>query len=92
MIPVHKTEAVRDSGVAELMSAIEAHQAFLTRSGSRQNKAREFLKNEVADILIERLSRSVLTAFETSSGQDVLNQRVERQLDPYAAADLISGN
>ena len=91
MIPVKKTEAVRDVGMVELLSAIEEHQAYLTRSGARENKVREFLKNEIVDILSERLNQSVMTAFETSSGKEVLDQVIKRQLDPYKAADLLSG-
>jgi LAO/AO transport system kinase len=91
MIPVQKTEAIRDGGTQELLAAIEAHQAHLTRSGQRQVKTREFLKNEVIDILIEKLNYSVQSAFETSSGKELLDQLVLRTIDPYIAATLISG-
>lgn len=90
MIPVRKTEATRDVGVVELLKAIESHQSYLTRSGSRAGKAREFLQNEVADILSERLSQSVIAAFRTRSGEDLLSQLLERKIDPYKAADILS--
>ena len=90
IIPVNKTEAVRDVGTAELLKAIEDHQNHLTVSGKRENKAREFLKNEVLDILTERLSKTLAGAFETSSGQDLLRQLLKREIDPYQAADLIA--
>ena len=90
IIPVNKTEAVRDVGTAELLKAIEDHQNYLTLSGKRENKAREFLKNEVLDILTERLSKTLTGAFETSSGQDLLRQLLKREIDPYQAADLIA--
>jgi LAO/AO transport system kinase len=90
MIPVKKTEAVSDRGVTELLAAVVEHQAFLTRSGKRETKAREFLKNEVADILNERLSQSVDSAFETTSGKELLQDLVDRKTDPYKAADILS--
>jgi LAO/AO transport system kinase len=90
MNPVHKTEANRDVGVVELLKSIEAHQQFLTQSGTRAAKTREFLKNEIADILSERLSHSLSATFETRSGKDVLDQLLSREIDPYEAADLIS--
>lgn len=90
MMPVHKTEAVRDGGMLELLDSIERHQSHLTQSGGRETKAREFLKNEIADILTERLSKSLMGAFETSSGKDLLQQLIDRKIDPYAAADVIS--
>ena len=90
MIPVKKTEAFRNVGIEEFLQAIDDHQKYLTRSGKRDLKAREFLKNEVTDILSERLSDSVQRAFETRSGQEVLDQLVKREIDPYQAANLIA--
>lgn len=90
MIPVHKTEAVLDVGIRELLAAVENHQNHLTATGAREDKAREFLKNEVLDILTERLSETLMSAFETSSGKDLLDQLVKREVDPYKAADLIA--
>lgn len=92
MIPVQKTEAVRAIGVQELIAEVDRHQQFLTRSGQRELKKLAFLKNEIADILSERLSLSVFHQFESSSGQEVLKQLLNREIDPYQAADLISGN
>ncbi|MEO5968648.1 MAG: methylmalonyl Co-A mutase-associated GTPase MeaB [Bdellovibrionia bacterium] len=90
IIPVLKTEGTRNLGIDELVSQIEAHQNYLTTSGKREVKIREFLKNEIADILNERLNQSVLSAFETSSGKELLEQLVKRETDPYTAADIIS--
>lgn len=90
MIPVQKTEAVRNVGIDGLLTAVANHQAYLTRSGARVEKTRQFLKNEVFDILTERLSKSVHGAFKTSSGEELLEQLVKREIDPYTAADLIS--
>src|SRR3954469_1158263 len=46
--PVLKTEGLRSIGLDELLKAIEAHQTYLTKSGKRDIKTQEFLKNEVA--------------------------------------------
>ena len=90
MNPVLKTEAVRDVGIVELVKAIESHQEYLTRSGKRTLKAREFLKTEIAEILTERLNQSVMATFETSSGKELIQQVVDREVDPYKAADIIA--
>jgi len=90
MIPVKKTEAVRDIGVPELMAEVAAHQDYLTRSGARQAKAVDFLKNEVSDILIESLNQTLKNAFETSSGKELVQDLLDRKLDPYTAAKMIS--
>ena len=78
--------------IHELMEGIGHHQSSLDQTGKRSAKNLESLKNEITDILSERLSHSVLHQFETSSGLDVLAQLVNREIDPYQAADLISGN
>jgi LAO/AO transport system kinase len=90
MIPVLKTEANRNVGVMELTTAISEHQAWLTRTGRRDEKGRRFLREEVLDILTERLERTLAGAFETSSGQELLDRMLRREIDPYSAADLIS--
>jgi len=95
MIPVKKTEAVKsrtgaDGGIGDLVQAIDSHQSYLTASGARQRKAKDFLKNEVLDILSERLGKTLSAAFLTRSGEDLLVQLLNRQIDPYEAADIIS--
>jgi len=91
LIPVQKTEAVRGVGITDLMKAIDNHQIWLTKSGHREEKSRQFLKEEVLDILYERLGRTVESAFQTRSGLELLDQMVKREVDPYSAADQISG-
>lgn len=91
MIPVTKTEATRDVGMAELLKSVEDHQHWLTKSGKRVSRLAEFLKNEVADILAERLQHSLKAIFETQGGQDTLKQLMDREIDPYEAANRISG-
>jgi LAO/AO transport system kinase len=88
--PVHKTEAVKGIGVPELLVSVEAHQKFLITSGTRVRKAKAFLKNEVADILTERLGQTLEAAFETRSGKELIEKMLSREIDPYAAADSIS--
>jgi LAO/AO transport system kinase len=91
LMPVQKTEATRGVGIKELISLINDHQTYLTRSGERDVKKAEFLKGEVADILSERLGLSLESQFQTSSGQDILQKLIQLELNPYEAADLFSG-
>ncbi len=91
-MPVQKTEAVRNLGVKELVEAVASHQRHLTESGKREAKKLLFLKNEVVDILSERLNFSIHQAFETNSGQEMLRDLLEKKRDPYDVAKMISGN
>ncbi len=90
IVPVIQAQGIRNLGVVELEKVIAEHQDFLFQSGKKAQKDLEFLKNEVIDILNERLKKSVFLAFDTSSGQDLLSQLVQRSIDPYQVADLIS--
>lgn len=91
IIPVLRTEAVRGVGTEDLMKAIAEHQFWLTHSGKREEKTRQFLREEVLDILSERLEATLQGAFETSSGLELMEKLVRRETDPYTAADIISG-
>ncbi|MBC7385072.1 MAG: methylmalonyl Co-A mutase-associated GTPase MeaB [Cryobacterium sp.] len=91
MVPVKKTEATRGVGMVELLDSIGEHQAWLGKTGNRDEKGRRFLKEEVLDILVERLERSLDGAFETRSGKELLEQLLRREIDPYSAADTLSG-
>lgn len=90
VIPVQKTEAVRGIGIPELIEGIAKHQAWLTGSGKRSEKSRAFLQEEVLNILAERLEETVKGAFNTRSGQSLIQQLIDRETDPYSAADLLS--
>jgi LAO/AO transport system kinase len=90
MVPVVKTEATRGVGLLELIDQIDRHQLHLTQTGARIAQAREFLKNEVVDILTERLNLTIKGAFSTRSGEDLLQNLIDRSVDPYTAADIIS--
>lgn len=90
MIPIQKTEAVRGVGIPELIDGIRKHQEWLTGSGKRDEKSRAFLQEEVLNILGERLEETVKNAFNTRSGQSLIQQLLDRETDPYTAADILS--
>ncbi len=91
MIPVCKTEANRDVGVDALLTEIENHQNHLEKSGKKAQKAKAFLREELVDILIEGLRSSLDAVLRTDGGQDLLEQLYKKELAPYEAAKLLSG-
>jgi LAO/AO transport system kinase len=74
-----------------LLQGVERHQEWLRTSGVGEEKERRLLQDVLLGILIERLGASLKGVFETSSGREVLGQVLRRELDPYGAADLLSG-
>jgi LAO/AO transport system kinase len=88
-VPVIKTEATVGKGIPEVVQQVANHQTYLKDSGRNHEKAQEFLMSEVEDILSEQLHRSVQLAFQTSSGQDLLQQLLTRKINPYEAARIL---
>jgi LAO/AO transport system kinase len=91
MIPVLKTEAARDVGVAELLGEVARHQDYLEKSGKKAEKTKAFLKEELVDILIEELRSSLDSVLFTPGGQDLLDRLVRKEIAPYEAARMLSG-
>ena len=87
--PVLKTQATLGLGVPELVESLKGLQS--ARAEAMQEKSRRALQRGVLQILTERLSASVREAFKTRSGVEILGQLEARTLDPYSAADIISG-
>jgi LAO/AO transport system kinase len=85
-VPVHKTEAVRERGIAEVLESFEAHQRFLKTSGHGARKTVGFLKEEITDILSERVARRTADIFSDAQGASILQAVVDRRTDPYDAA------
>lgn len=88
--PVIRTQATQGLGLSSLLESIEAHQVYLTQSGNRQTQAQDFLKNEVTDILSEKIKLLVMKTFETPSGKELMRELLARKTDPYQVARMIS--
>lgn len=85
---VLQAQAVRGIGVDEVLQALE-----LSQRSSEEDlklKGQGSLKRAVFQILAERLQQSVEGAFQTSSGSELLEKMMRREIDPYSAADWIS--
>jgi LAO/AO transport system kinase len=91
MIPVCKTEANRDVGISELLLSVQEHQNYLKKSGKIEEKTKEFLKEEVIDILVSDLKKSIEGILKTDGGKELLDQLYQKQIAPYQAAKLMSG-
>jgi hypothetical protein len=78
-----------ESRVAAVLTLWE--KPLMDPSEKLQSKEIESLKNEVKDILIKRLSLSLEHQFNTSSGRELLEKLSRLEIDPYQAADLLSG-
>lgn len=92
MIPVCKTEANRDVGIAELLVEVQKHQNYLKVSGKLEQKTKEFLKEEMVDILTAELKISLESVLKTDGGRELLQRLYQKEIAPYEAAKLLAGN
>jgi len=82
------TTSARDgTGVGALWKAIEEHEAYLDRSGTRPAVERRRAASELEGLVVERVSREM----RTSLGRDpelarLLERVARREIDPHTAA------
>ena len=92
MIPVCKTEANRDVGILELLDEVRKHQIYLKKSGKLAEKTKEFLKEEMLDILTAELKNSLESILKTKGGKELLEKLYQKEIAPYEAAKMLAGN
>ncbi len=89
-VPVIRTEAVRGEGVDGLLTALDEHRAFVEAGGLLAERRRRNLRSSVVAIATARLRRAVEARMaQDPEVQALLEQVVERRLDPASAADAI---
>jgi LAO/AO transport system kinase len=86
-VPIIRTEAAKGEGVEELVEKIEEHRAHIEAEGTLQERRRRNLMNEVLELATVRMRRKLdATARDDDEVQALLQQVVERRLDPASAA------
>jgi LAO/AO transport system kinase len=83
---IHKTVATRREGIAELAKVILAHRAYLEHTGTLIWRERERAAAELEAIIQRESLRRVLENASREQLANLIDQIVQRQLDPYAAS------
>jgi LAO/AO transport system kinase len=86
-VPIVKTEAARGEGVAELLEKIGEHRDHIEAEGTLEERRARNLKNEVMELATVRLRRRLEESLrDDPSVKELLDQVVQRRLDPASAA------
>ena len=85
--PILPAVAVRGEGVEDVWSAIGGHRAYLERSGDLAGRRERRLVAELREVLIRRLELDIDELAAGDTYQQVCRRVVQRDLDPYAAAE-----
>jgi GTPase len=90
--PIVKAVAARGQGAAELWEVVEAHRAFLERTGEKKVRERTRAAVQFVALLRERLLSSALHRLERERGRldEVASRIAERTADPYELAESLA--
>jgi LAO/AO transport system kinase len=89
-VPIVKTEAVRGTGVPELVEKLDAHRAHIEAEGTLSERRRRNLRSEVLALCTFRLRARLEEALrEDDRFAALLDEVVARRLDPASAASEI---
>jgi LAO/AO transport system kinase len=89
-VPVLRTEATEGEGVEELAAQIDAHHDHITKAGTLAERRRRNLMNEVLGLATIRMRRELERSLAGDERvRELLDQVVERQLDPATAAERL---
>jgi LAO/AO transport system kinase len=90
VVPIVKTEAASGRGVEELEAKLVEHRAYVEAEGMLAERRRRNLLNEVLGIATVRLRRALEASLrDDAEVQALLDDVVERKLDPASAASAI---
>ncbi len=88
-VPIVKTEATHGKGVEELIERLEEHRAHILAGDELAERRRRNLRNEMLAIATARMRRRLEEDVrEDPEFQSLLEEVVERRLDPASAAGL----
>ena len=86
-VPIVKTEANRGKGLDELVERLDEHRAHILAAGQLNERRARNLRNEVLAIATARMRRRLEEELhEDAEFQSLIDQVIERRLDPASAA------
>jgi LAO/AO transport system kinase len=89
--PVVKTVASKGEGVSELWQAIKDHRAYLEGTGELGQRRERRLIEELREIVLHRLAQRAAEAAESPEFEQLKRALLNREVDPYTAADRLAG-
>lgn len=88
--PACRVTATQGLGIQEMLAKVADHDAWLRRGGGLERKAQERAKLRFDSLLAEEASRRVKARAGTRV-QELIAAIAKRELDPYAAVEIVLG-
>jgi LAO/AO transport system kinase len=89
-VPVLRSSAQNREGIDELVAAIDAHRAHLGDSGEIDDRRRKIVEMRILKAA-EEIVRDRLLGHDRNELDQVLSRAIQRDIDPYAAAQVLLG-
>ena len=87
-----RTSATQNTGIAELMAAVAAHDAWARTSGEHERRRTDAARSEVESLLQQALIRRLEDRIGPGRLDDAVARVAHRELDPYAAVEELLGS
>jgi LAO/AO transport system kinase len=89
-VPVLRSSAQNREGIDELVAAIDAHRVHLGDSGEIDDRRRKIVEMRILKAA-EEIVRDRLLGHDRNELDQVLSRAIQRDIDPYAAAQVLLG-
>ena len=89
-VPILKTSATQNQGIAEVVEAMARHRAFLEESGQMAQRNQRQVRSEVLALLQHSLMRRLQRDVSEDEWNRLIDAVVERAANPYSVADLLA--
>lgn len=89
--PVIKTSASLGTGIDDLIVAIQRHREWAAQGGEAQRRNVDAMRTEIQALLRERVLLELANRLDPQNLEHVVCRVVAKQLDPYAALDVLLG-
>jgi LAO/AO transport system kinase len=85
-IPIIKTSAVKEQGIAELADAAQKHRTYLQDSGMMQSRAQRQVRSELQALILQAVVKSLREAVSEEEWHELIDDITKRERDPYSVA------
>jgi LAO/AO transport system kinase len=89
--PIVAAVAARGEGIDGIWEAVAAHRAHLDDTGALEQRREQRIIDELRAIVAERLMQRARAAAQGDRFDDLRRRVLDREVDPYVAADEIVG-
>jgi len=85
-IPVLKTSAIKDQGIAQVVDAMEQHYIYLVESEMLASRAQRQVRSEVQALVLHAVVKALRDTVSEEEWERLVEDITKRERDPYSVA------